>query len=192
MNLFPNPTYNGYFKKGGTTFAPIAGTVLETAYSKPLAQAKLTEDNLMQGMPVKLTNGGGAINNGDGNTGLAPNVFTASKTTDAVHGFIVNSPNDILLEGDMFPRYLKNQILRVAILGSGTTVYLAANNNCGGIATNTVLKWNNTTQELDINGDIDLPGVKIAGQVVDGIRPSYNARDNKGESKPGLVLKVIL
>lgn len=187
MNLFANPTYNGFFLKGGSTAHPIAGTALETAYSKPLNQAKLHKDNLMQGMPVDLKNTSLASTGNSNNDGLSGNVLTAEDAT-TIHGFIVNSPNDVLIDGDEFPRFLKNQVVRVATIGSGATIYLPANANVEGISLNAELKWNNG--ELDANTGTPLPGVRIDGQVVEGVIPYLDG--DTAKVKNGLVVKVIL
>lgn len=194
MNLFPNPTYNGYFKKGGTTCKPIAGTCVLTAYNKPLSQAKLTLDNLMQGSPVLLKN----TSLGSNNEGLSANVLSASAYSDSasaapiINGFIVNSPNDILLDGDTFPRFLKNQVVGVAKLGSNAPVYLPAEANLADCPIDTPLKWNSTAKQLSKTKGVNLPGVRIAAQPVLGVIPEYDSTENRAKSKDGLVILVNL
>lgn len=193
MNLFPNPTYNNYFMKGGSTAKPIAGTCTKTAYSRPLNQAKLTVDNLMQGSPVELKNTSLAKETNSNNDGLSGNVFTANKAKTVVNGFIVNSPNDILLDGDTFPRFLKNQVARVALLGSGATVYLPADTSLNDVTLDTELAWDTTKNVVTKKGTgIDLPGVRLEGQLVNGCVPEYDATNNVAKSKDALVVRVVL
>lgn len=194
MNLFPNPTYNGYFMKGGSTAKPIAGTCTKTAYSRPLNQAKLTVDNLMQGSAVELKNTSLAKETNSNNDGLSGNVFTATTATTVVNGFIVNSPNDILLDGDTFPRFLKNQISRVALIGSGATVYLPADSGLADVTLDTELAWDTTKNVVcaKATGKLDLPGVRLEGQLVNGLVPEYDATNNVAKSKDALVVRVVL
>lgn len=204
MNLFANPQYNNYFLKGGSTAKPIVGVCLETAYNKPLNQAKVIEDNLMQGYPIILKNTSLSSSNSN-NDGLSGNVFTAENiittitvdtqvqnSTTSINGFIVNSPNDILLDGDTFPRYLKNQVVRVAVLGSGAALYLPVDSTYNDVSLETTLKWDLTNKCLSTNGQVELPGVRIGGQVVNGLIPYFDDINKKALSKEGLVLRVIL
>lgn len=192
MNLFPNPTYNGFFKKGGSTSKPIAGTCTKTAYSRPLNQAKISEDNLIQGDAVQLKNTSLAKETNSNNDGLSGNVFSALKATNKINGFIVNSPNDILLDGDTFPRFLKNQIVRVATIGSGATVYLPADTSLANVTLDQELQWDINNKKLVTTGGVALTGVRLAGQVVNGLVPEYDATNNVAKSKDALVVRVIL
>ena len=193
MNLFPNPTYNNYFMKGGTTAKPIAGVCTMTAYSRPLNQAKVLSDNLMQGFAVELKNPSLAKEANNNNDGLSGNVFTADKATTVVNGFIVNSPNDILLDGDSFPRFLKNQVVRVATIGSGASVYLPADASLGDVTLDTELAWDTANNVVAKKGaGVDLPGVRLGGQLVNGLVPEYDATNNVAKSKDSLVVRVIL
>lgn len=193
MNLFPNPLVGNSFLKGGVTDKPIAGTALETAYSKPLHQARLKVDNLMQGMPVTLKNEGLAAEGDSTNNGLAGNVLTADKATTSIQGFIVNSPNDVYMDGDDFPKFFKNQIVRVATVGSGATIYLPANANCKNVAIDTPIGWDATNGELATTGNlVNLEGVKIDGQVVRGLVPYFDDATGTAKAKDAFVMKVIL
>ncbi|HEC1823357.1 TPA: hypothetical protein R1765_001981 [Campylobacter coli] len=187
MNLFNNPTYNNSFL-GSSSAKPIAGICTKTAYSRPLTQGKITENFIAVGYPVKITNKISDNQNSSVNagTGLAPNVLNVAKATDSVDGFTVMAPNVVLEDGDNFPKYLKNQIAQIAILGSGAEIYLPANNNLIGLqVAKEQLCWNVADKKVeqgigDGSSKLSLGVVTILSQVVDGI---YSYVDDEGVCK---------
>ena len=126
MNLFPNPTYNGKFI-GNSSAKPIAGVCTLTAYKRPLIQAKVTVDGLLQGDPVTIKNTGNyGTKEFSAGTGLAPLTMAAEKATTAISGFVVESPNNVYIDGNAAGQFFKNQIVYVALVGCGAEIYLQA------------------------------------------------------------------
>ena len=182
MNLFPNPTYNGMFI-GNSSAKPIAGVCTLTAYKRPLIQAKVKADGMVQGMPVLIKNEGmyGSHDYSAG-TGLAPLVMTAEAATTAISGFLVESPNNVYIDGEAAGQFFKNQIVYVAPVGSGAELYLPVKTNdfTGVDITNTQIHWVVADNCLGIGaGDgttkLEVKGATILSQVVEGIQFYINA-----------------
>ncbi|EGV1470933.1 hypothetical protein JF110_001658 [Campylobacter jejuni] len=195
MNLFDNPTYNNGFL-GANSAKPIAGICTKTAYSRPLTQGKVSATNLAIGVPVKITNKFDSSTSVNAGTALAPNVLNIEAATDSVDGFTVMSPNAVLEDGDSFPKYLKNQIIHIAMLGSGAEIYLPANNNLIGIQTaKEQLCWNVADKKVEVGvGDastkLGLGVVTILSQVVDGIYSYIDSGVVKTEETPVIKIKL--
>lgn len=193
MNLFPNPTYNNGFLTGNTA-KPIAGVCTRTAFTRPLKQAQVNE-TITQGTAVKLVNKiqtatTTSVNAGGLNEGLAPNVLTATTATASadVNGFIVDSPNFALVDGDAAPAARAGQIVYVAFIGSGAELYLPCDNSLVGVNPDQAVKIENGILKADTGAGIS--GITLMSQVVDGIRFKVNNGTVEQESTP--VIKVKL
>lgn len=176
MNLFATSGFNGKFMRPNSSL-PIAGTVASTAFNRVLVEAKVTTGGtpLFQGMSVVASNKQGtqttAINGG---TNLAPNVLSITASTDNANAFIVDNANAVVLNGDDFAQVLDNQVVRVALIGSGAEVYLPCDNSVIG-ASNPIY-WDITNQKLVSAETASKPAKSvlftgvILSQVVEGIK----------------------
>ena len=191
MNLFPNPQFNNSFLSGNTA-KPIAGVCTRTAYTRPLKQAQVSE-TLVQGTAVNLTNAltkanSKSVNAGGLNEGLAPNVLTATANEAEVSGFIVDSPNMVLLDGDYAPAARAGQVVYVAFIGSGAELYLPCDNSLVNVAPNEAVEIQNGVLKKAVGNGIS--GITIMSQVVDGVRFKVNGDTIEQEDTP--VIKVKL
>lgn len=176
MNLFATTGFNGKFMRPNSAL-PIAGTVASTAFNRCLTEAKVVTngEKLFQGMSVDVSNKQGsttsAVNAG---SGFAPSVLTASQSTTKANGFIVDNANAVVLQGDDFAQVMDNQIVRVALVGSGAEIYLPCDNTV--IAAANPIWWDIDNQKLVSAAEATKPtnnflftGV-ILSQVVEGIK----------------------
>ncbi|HDZ5057806.1 TPA: hypothetical protein RTG63_001669 [Campylobacter jejuni] len=191
MKLFQSMPFNNNFL-GANSAKPIAGVCTKTAYSRPLAQAKVSMGMVAIGVPVKLTNKLTSATSINAGKELAPNVLNIEAATDSVDGFTVMSPNAVLEDGDSFPKYLENQIVHVAILGSGAEVYLPVSNDLiGKQVAKEELCWNSNDRKLEVGSTgLALGKVTILSQVVDGIYSYIENGVVKTEETP--VVKIRL
>lgn len=197
MNLFPNPTYNGKFI-GNSSAKPIAGVCTLTAYKRPLIQAKVTVDGLLQGDPVTIKNTGNyGTKEFSAGTGLAPLTMAAEKATTAISGFVVESPNNVYIDGNAAGQFFKNQIVYVAPVGSGAEMYLPAKDGSfeGVDITNTEICWVVADSCLDVGaGDgttkLTIKGATILSQVVEGIQFYNEAGVVKQKTTPVIKIKL--
>lgn len=197
MNLFPNPTYNGKFI-GNSSAKPIAGVCTLTAYKRPLIQAKVAVDGLLQGDPVTIKNTGNyGTKEFSAGTGLAPLTMAAEKATTAISGFIVESPNNVYIDGNAAGQFFKNQIVYVAPVGSGAEMYLPAKDGSfeGVDITNTEICWVVADSCLDVGaGDgstkLAIKGATILSQVVEGIQFYIDAGVVKQKTTPVIKIKL--
>lgn len=171
MNLFPNPQYKNSFLSGNTA-KPIAGVVARSAWTRPLKQVQVSE-TLTQGSAVTLTNkigkiGTDPVNAGGLDEGLSPNVLKATKATDitTTQGFIVESPNFVLEDGDEAPAARAGQIVYCALIGSGTELYLPCDNSLVDCAPNQAVKLEDGVLK---KADADGLNLLLMSQVVDGV-----------------------
>lgn len=169
MNLFETKGFNGKFMRPNSSL-PIAGTVASTAFNRVLTEVKVDTKAkpLFQGMSVSVAPASG----GNAGSGLAPSILVASndvtKTADA---FVVDNANAVVLNGDDFPQVVDNQLVRVAMIGSGAEVYLPCEQT---VATGTdPLLWDKAKQVLSRGtpaaNQQAFTGI-ILSQVVDGIK----------------------
>ena len=197
MNLFPNPTYNGKFI-GNSSDKPIAGVCTLTAYKRPLIQAKVTVDGLLQGDPGTIKNTGNyGTKEFSAGTGLAPLTMAAEKATTAISGFVVESPNNVYIDGNAAGQFFKNQIVYVAPVGSGAEMYLPAKDGSfeGVDITNTEICWVVADSCLDVGaGDgttkLTIKGATILSQVVEGIQFYNEAGVVKQKTTPVIKIKL--
>lgn len=141
---------NGQFL-GSSSASPIAGEFLNDAFAQSVSQAKVTIDDVVPGRPCKLATLQDITAGIDADYGLNPNVFQISEAGDttAPNGFILTSPTDVLLPGDSAPRPLKNQVINVALVGSGVTVYLPVSIASDPIAPGQPVMWDTTGSQDD-------------------------------------------
>ena len=197
MNLFPNPTYNGKFI-GNSSAKPIAGVCTLTAYKRPLIQAKVAVDGLLQGDPVTIKNTGNyGTKEFSAGTGLAPLTMAAEKATTAISGFIVESPNNVYIDGNAAGQFFKNQIVYVAPVGSGAEMYLPAKDGSfeGVDITNTEICWVVADSCLDVGAGagstkLAIKGATILSQVVEGIQFYIDAGVVKQKTTPVIKIKL--
>ena len=196
-NLFQNPTYNGKFLSPNSA-KPIAGVCTNTAYKRPLTQVKVSDTMIAIGSPVEITNKFSQSTAVNAGMDLAPNVMNASASKSNLDGFLVMSPNAILEDGDEFPKYLKNQVVHCALIGSGAELYLPADNSLVGKNVSKIsLYWHKTDMTLKEGvGDSGSTGwglgeVLILSQVVEGIMSYIDTGDNnKVKTKNIPVIKI--
>lgn len=195
-NLFQNPTYNGKFLSPNSV-KPIAGVCTNTAYKRPLTQVKVSDIMIAIGMPVEITNKFSQTTAVNAGLDLAPNVMNASASNNNLDGFLVMSPNAILEDGDEFPKYLKNQVVHCALIGSGAELYLPVDNTLiGKNVSKITLCWNKADMKLeegvgDNSTKFDLGEVLILSQVVEGIMSYIDTADNnKVKTKTAPVIKI--
>lgn len=174
MNLFTTRGFNGKFMRPNSSL-PIAGTVASTAFNRVLTEAKVsTNGNIVtQGMSVVVSNKQGTQTASvNGGTSLAPNVLTASYSADDANAFIVDNSNAVVLNGDTFPQVLDNQVVRVALIGSGAEIYLPCDNTV--IGASDPIYWDIENQKLVSAIAKPAKGVLFTGvilsQVIDGIK----------------------
>lgn len=173
MNLFQIGNYNGKFMRPNS-FLPIAGTIANTAFNRVLVQAKISAQGqkMLQGMSIAVSNKLGTDATVRAGKGLSPNVLTATYSATAVDGFLVDSANCVVLQGDDFPQYLDNQIVRVALIGSGAELYLPCDNSVSG--STDLLYFDPATQLLKKAATVPTGGVAlnavIMSQVIEGIK----------------------
>lgn len=176
MNLFTTSGFNGKFMRPNSSL-PIAGTVASTAFNRVLTEAKVTTGGtpLFQGMSVVVSNKQGAQTASvNGGSSLAPNVLSATASADSANAFIVDNANAVVLNGDDFPQVVDNQVVRVALIGSGAEIYLPCDATVIG-ASNPIY-WDITNQKL-VSAETDSKPAKsvlftgvVLSQVVDGIK----------------------
>lgn len=199
MNLFPNSAYNNAYMSPNSS-KPIVGVVLNTAFKRPLKEVRLLQ-NMEIGKPVTLTNDNvlglqttptqGPVN---AQEGLAPTVLYAKATEKTpttgtgkeapaidekkhiISGFTCFCPNAVLQEGDVFPSYLTGQLIFVAMLNSGASMYLPCDNSVSNMTVNASIYWDfdsKVIKKLPTTGAAgiipNLGNARIDGQVVDGI-----------------------
>lgn len=196
MNLFATSGFNGKFMRPNSSL-PIAGTVASTAFNRVLTEAKVsTGGNIItQGMSVVVSNKQGSQTASvNGGSNLAPNVLTATYSTDTANAFIVDNANAVVLNGDDFPQVLDNQVVRVALIGSGAEVYLPCDNTVIG-ASNPIY-WDVTNQKLISAEAASKPAKSVVftgvilSQVVDGIKSKISS--GTVTTEPCSVVKVKL
>lgn len=195
MNLFTNPTYNGKFI-GPNSAKPIAGICLHNAYKRPLQQVKVADATALIGYPVEVTNKfsqSGAVNAG---TGLAANVMNAKASATRLDGFLVMSPNTVLMDGDDFPKYLQNQIVNCAMIGSGAEIFLPADHALNGTNVSEVeLSWDKANKKLvagagDGSTKFSLGKVNVLSQLVEGIMCYEDGGVIKVKETPVILVKL--
>lgn len=189
MNLFETKGFNGKFMRPNSSL-PIAGTVASTAFNRVLTEAKVSTGGqpLFQGMSVSVAPAEG----GNAGKNLAPNILVASndtaKTADA---FIVDNANAVVLNGNDFPQVVDNQLVRIAMIGSGAEIYLPCDQAVVTDTTNPLV-WDRSTQKLTkaaaggANQQV-FTGI-IMSQVVDGLKGKNDSGSITTESS--LVVKV--
>ena len=185
MNLFETRTFNGKFMRPNSSL-PIAGTVASTAFNRVLTEAKVASDStvLFQGMSVEVSNKldtAASVNSG---SGLAPNVISVKASDSKANAFVVDNANAVVLNGDTFPQVVANQIIRVAMIGSGAEVYLPCDATVIG-ATNPIY-WDITKQCLVAAAAAPAKSIEFTGtilsQVVDGIKGKNDSGTITSES----------
>lgn len=197
MNLFPNPTYNDKFI-GNSSAKPIAGVCTLTAYKRPLIQAKASADGLLQGDPVTIKNTGSyGKKEFSAGQGLAPLTMAAEKATTAISGFVVESPNNVYIDGNAAGQFFKNQIINVAPVGSGAEMYLPVKDGSfeGVDISNTEIHWVVADNHLDVGaGDgstkLAIKGATVLSQVVEGIQFYIDAGVVKQKTTPVIKIKL--
>ena len=173
MDLFPNPQYKNTFLSGNTA-KPIVGVCTNSAYKRPLKEAQVLKQ-MTAGTPITVVNKAGfKTQDGAVNAGsfLAPNVFTAGTANGtAIHGFLIDSPNFVLQEGDEGTSAQPNQIVYIALIGSGAEVYLPCDNTMVGYNGTNPIKYDKASGLLkgDGTGDIEIDCLVLSA-VVDGLR----------------------
>lgn len=136
---------NGQFL-GSSSACPIAGDYLRDIFSQEVIQAKVTVDDVAPGMPCSLSELQEISKAADADYRLNPNTVIIGTAGDDVkpNGFVLISPSDVLLPGDEAARPLKNQIVNVALIGSGITMYLPVSSNSSTILPGGVVEWDAT------------------------------------------------
>lgn len=193
-NLFPNPSFDNSFM--GNSFKPIAGIALYNSFNPNLVQVRISDAEIAIGSPVEVTNKfteSTAVNAG---TDLAPNVFNSKAPAAQVDGFLVMSENALLEDGDAFPKFVKNQIVYCALLGSGAEVYLPADNALiGKNLVGVQLSWNKAEAKIkaeagDGSTKFELKGVTIKSQVVEGVVSYIEGGVVKTKTAPVVKIKL--
>lgn len=185
MNLFETRTFNGKFMRPNSSL-PIAGTVASTAFNRVLTEAKVASDStvLFQGMSVEVSNKLDATASVNSSSGLAPNVISVKASTSKANAFVVDNANAVVLNGDDFPQVVANQIIRIAMIGSGAEVYLPCDATVIG-ATNPIY-WDITKQCLVAAASAPAKSIEFTGiilsQVVDGIKGKNDSGTITSES----------
>lgn len=185
MNLFATSGFNGKYMRPNSSL-PIAGTVASTAFNRVLTEVKVAADSttLFQGMSVEISNKLDASASINGGSNLAPNVLSAKASTSKANAFVVDNANAVVLNGDDFPQVVANQIIRVAMIGSGAEIYLPCDATVIG-ATNTIY-WDCSKQSLVAAAAKPANGVEFTGtilsQVVDGIKGKNDSGTITSES----------
>lgn len=193
MDLFSMPTFNGKYVRPNTA-KPIAGWVATNSYKRALVECKISSDYVLPGYPVYVTTSDGS--NTNAGQGLNPNVLNAStpaSTSTAISGFLVVSPTDVQPEGEEAAYAIQNQISQVALLHSGAELYLPVNATAlaSKDVVNTTLYWNTTSGQLDSTG-VELEGLVVMGEVVDGIKISKASSSTAAAYVDCSVVKVKL
>lgn len=136
---------NGQFL-GSSSACPIAGDYLRDIFSQEVIQAKVSIDGVAPGMPCTTTTLQDISKAADADYGLNPNTVIIGGAGDDVSplGFVLISPSDVLLPGDEAARPLKNQIVNLALIGSGITMYLPVSSNSGTILPGDYVAWDAT------------------------------------------------
>lgn len=198
MTMFPINHYDKSFLSPNSA-KPIVGVVANTAFKRPLLQAKVKEDGFTQGQPVVVKNLGmyGHMNDNAGQ-GLAPNVLMAEKITTIISGFVVESPNMVYIDGEEGAQALANQVVYVALLGSGAEMYLPVKNDVTNIdVVNEQLCWNIAEKYIekgagDASTKLALAGVSVLSMPVAGLQFYYDDTKKKVKSKEINVIKIKL
>lgn len=198
MDLFSMPSYNGKYLRPNTA-KPIAGVCTLTAFKRPLVSAKVVSDYAVPGTAVAVkTAAAGAETNAGRN--LNPNVMLldgkTKVTAGTFSGFLCVSATDVQPDGSKGAFAVKNQIVDVALLGSGAELYLPIDAAPADRNVVTALNWDTATNKLTVrvvsNTVLAVTGLKVLSQVVDGIMLKYTAASNTATYEETSVVKVRL
>lgn len=188
MNLFPEPTFNSAYLSPNSA-KPIAGKCTNTAFKRPLVQARMQQDTEVASAVTVALN---STAQGNAGTNLAPTTLKATTATTAIDGFVVMTPNLVLAEGDSFPAMRTGQIGHVALLGSGAELYLPCTAAdilaLTGVTATTTLKWDVANNVLNTKTGVSVAGITILSEVVDGVKSKKNGTSY--ESEDAAVVKV--
>lgn len=154
---------------GSNSAKPICGHFLRDLYRGDISQARVdTGDVVYPGAPIQIKNSAGSAS-GAGK-GLNPNVLSVSKLAASaaeVSGFLLESPTDILSFGETAARPYKNQVVNVALIGSGVEVYLPADDSLQNIDMRSRLAWDFASMSLKAAA---AGTIAPLGPVVDGVK----------------------
>lgn len=166
-NKFQNFTGKSFL--GSNSAKPICGHFLRDLFRGDISQARVdTDDILCPGSPIQVKNSTGSVSNAG--KGLNPNVLSISKLSTSaaeVSGFLLESPTDILSFGETAARPYKNQVVNIALVGSGVEVYLPADDSLLNIDVGSKLVWDFTSNSLKVGA---AGTITPLSPVVDGVR----------------------
>lgn len=167
MDITSTGNFNNQFKRPNTS-KPIVGHATITAYANNLSQAQAGAD-LVAGQAVELKTQASGTQAG---SGLNPNVLVANTATSTIGGFVIESPNFVVIEGAQASKALKGQIVYVATIGSGVEVYVPCKaSEFQGFAIGTQVYYDNTTGELTTTKGTNIAlSVAVVSNVVDSIK----------------------
>lgn len=192
MSMF-NTTgnYNEKTFLGNSSAKPIAGIVTRILREYGLQEAKMPNEVIAAGSPVKLTNTVDSTNTHAGKK-LNPNVLSIAKATKSadVCGFLVANQTDYQGFDEEAPRAVEGQIVDVAEIGSNIEMYLPCDATLANVPLNTKVDWdfaNGLLKKAETDASIN---ISILSPVVDGV--TYYVDGTSVKMKASKVVKVKL
>lgn len=167
--------FNGKTFLGSNSSKPIVGHLFRDAFRGNVSQGKVaTDDILYPGAVVAISN---KLNSTAANAGrdLNPNVFQITKLATAAaeaHAIVLVSPTDVLDFGEEAPRPRKNQIISIALIGSGVELYLPVDNSVDNAAGNAKLAYDFAAKLFKVDG---AGQISILSSATDGLKYEVKA-----------------